>query len=106
MKVFVDQVDVDAQGAKDIIFRLKDHPNEERFILLAYSSGDKVGMSIGMSRTLIKEKGWNAGQLIREWAKEIQGGGGGQPDFASAGGKKAAGIPAALTKAREYLEDS
>jgi len=57
-----------------------------------------------ISESLIKEKGFNAAILIRELAKEIQGGGGGQPYYATAGGKYPAGIPAALEKAKSFLK--
>jgi alanyl-tRNA synthetase len=46
-----------------------------------------------ISDNLIKDKGWNAGQLIREWAREVKGGGGGQPFFAQAGGADSSGLP-------------
>jgi alanyl-tRNA synthetase len=46
-----------------------------------------------ISDAVIAEKGWNAGQLIREWAKEVKGGGGGQPFFAQAGGADVSGLP-------------
>ena len=58
-----------------------------------------------VSDSLIKDKGWNAGQLIREWAKEVKGGGGGQPFFATAGGKKVEGIEDALKAARAIIAE-
>ncbi len=78
--------------------------SEDRlFMVFGYGEGDKAGLSVAMTDGLLKEKGWNAGQLIRDWAKEIQGGGGGQPFFATAGGKNPKGIQAALDKARTFL---
>jgi alanyl-tRNA synthetase len=56
-----------------------------------------------VSDTLVKEKSINAAAVIKEIAGEINGGGGGQPFLASAGGKNPSGIPAALKKAEEYL---
>ena len=56
-----------------------------------------------LSEDLVKEKGLNAGNLVRELAKEINGGGGGQPHFATAGGTNSKGIDKVLAKAREII---
>ena len=56
-----------------------------------------------ISDNLVKEKGLNAGNIIRDLAKEIQGGGGGQPFFATAGGKKIGGLDAVVSKANELV---
>jgi alanyl-tRNA synthetase len=52
---------------------------------------------------LVDEKGFNAGQIIRELAKEVEGGGGGQAFLATAGGQNPAGIPKVLDLAKTYL---
>ena len=57
-----------------------------------------------IAESLVREKGFNAASIIRELAKEIQGGGGGQPHIATAGGKNPSGIPAALEKAKTFLK--
>jgi alanyl-tRNA synthetase len=56
-----------------------------------------------VSKELVAEKNLNAGQVVRELGKFIQGGGGGQPFFATAGGKNVAGIQQALEKAIEFV---
>jgi alanyl-tRNA synthetase len=57
-----------------------------------------------ISKELVDSKGLNAGQVVRELGKYIQGGGGGQPFFATAGGKHAPGIPEALEKAITFIQ--
>jgi alanyl-tRNA synthetase len=96
------QIDIEAKLAKDIVFQLTETYNN-LFILLITTSGDKVTLTLMLSQELVKEKGLNAGNIIRELAKEVNGGGGGQPHFATAGGSNARGIEAAIRKAREIV---
>jgi len=63
----------------------------------------KPGLTVVVSDNLIKEQGLHAGNIIRELAKEIQGGGGGQPFYATAGGKDLAGLDNAVLKAKDFL---
>jgi alanyl-tRNA synthetase len=105
MNVLIDQVDLDANAIKDICFQLKSEiPNA--FILLANVQGGKPTISLALSDSLVNDKKWNAGQLVREWAKAIKGGGGGQPFFATAGGSDEAGLPAALQLANDFISAS
>ena len=63
----------------------------------------KANLTIMISDNLVKEKNLNASQIIKEAAKEINGGGGGQPFFATAGGNNPGGIDRAIKKAVDYL---
>ncbi|MFH1161464.1 MAG: alanine--tRNA ligase [bacterium] len=91
-------VDLDAEALKGLAFDLRTEiPN--LFLVLASESDDKVNLLVALSDRLVKEKKMNAGQIIRELAKEIQGGGGGQPHIATAGGKNPAGLPNVFAKA-------
>jgi len=73
-------------------------------VLFGIDNGDKVQLMLTISKSLVESKSLNAGNMIRTLAKHIQGGGGGQAFFATAGGKDAAGIPAALTEIKTMLE--
>jgi alanyl-tRNA synthetase len=96
------QVDLDANSIKDILFQLKGE--HDRFVgVIGGVEGDKCTLSIIASDSLVNEHSFNAGQLIREAASHIQGGGGGQPFFATAGGKNPSGIKAALEVVRSKM---
>ena len=96
------QVDLDASGIKDLSFEIGGQVNE-MFLLLGSEKDGKAILSCYISKDLASNKGLNAGAIVRELGKFIQGGGGGQPFFATAGGKNPAGIPEALSKAREII---
>tara|TARA_R110002126_G_scaffold72364_1_gene180860 strand:- start:14795 stop:17413 length:2619 start_codon:yes stop_codon:yes gene_type:complete len=97
------KVDLDANGIKNLAFALgKEHQN--LFLLFATApSKDKAMLTCYISKELANERGYNAGQVVRELGKLIHGGGGGQPFFATAGGKNPGGIPKALDRAKDYL---
>ena len=97
--MLVREVPLDAGGIKDIVFQLKAEA-APLFAVLGSKVGDKPTLTCLITEELAQEKDWNAGQLIRELAKHIQGGGGGQAFFATAGGKNADGMDAALDAAR------
>lgn len=96
------EVDLDANGIKDVSFQLGGEI-ENLFILLASRQGGKALLSCYIDKNLVKEKNLNAGTIVRELGKFIQGGGGGQPFFATAGGKNPEGIAAALEAVKGYL---
>jgi alanyl-tRNA synthetase len=96
------KLDGDMQMAKNLAFRMND-VMENLVMVIGNTTGDKANLTVIVSENLTSNGGLNAGQIIREIAKEIQGGGGGQPHFATAGGKNPAGIDKALQKAREMI---
>jgi alanyl-tRNA synthetase len=98
------EVDLDAKAAKDLAFSIGSDARNT-FLLLISRSADKINLTLNLSQDLVKEKNLNAGQLIRELAKLINGGGGGQPHFATAGGSNPRGIPEVLKKAKEMARD-
>ncbi|MBS9766840.1 MAG: alanine--tRNA ligase [Flavobacteriaceae bacterium] len=97
------KVDVDAGSCKDLAFELgKD--NNRLFLLFASVQEEKVMLTCYISKELVEEKKYDAGQVVRELGKLINGGGGGQPFFATAGGRNPEGVPQVLAKAKEYLK--
>ena len=96
------KVDMDANTMRDLAFKLKSE-FENLFLILGSASNDKATITIMISENLINKRGLHAGNLIREIAKEIKGGGGGQPHFATAGGKDPNGLQKAFDKARALI---
>jgi alanyl-tRNA synthetase len=97
------QVDLNPEGAKDLAYELGNLGNNI-FLVLATAEEGKPMLSCYISKELVADRKLNAGQVVRELGKFIQGGGGGQPFFATAGGKNAAGIQQALDKAIEFIK--
>ena len=91
-----------ADAIKNLAYQLKDIVSD-LFLVLGAEIDGKPSLTVMLSENLVKEKGLNAGNIVRELAKEIQGGGGGQPFFATAGGKDASGLDEALAKAKNFL---
>jgi alanyl-tRNA synthetase len=96
------KVDLDTPTIKDLLFDIGNE-QENVLVVLANEQNGKATLSCFVSKNLVKEKDLHAGNIVRELAKHIQGGGGGQPFFATAGGKNPAGIPEALEAAKSYL---
>ncbi len=97
------QVDLDPNGAKDLAYELGTLGTNV-FVVLATAEEGKPTISCYISKELVTEKSLNAGNVVRELGKYIQGGGGGQPFFATAGGKNTAGIAEALEKAIDFVK--
>ncbi|QRM89380.1 alanine--tRNA ligase [Lacinutrix sp. WUR7] len=96
------KLDLDAGGIKDVCFKLGENQTN-LFLLFATEQNGKALLSCYISKELVAEKGLNAGTVVRELGKYIHGGGGGQPFFATAGGKNPEGIEAALAESKNYL---
>ncbi len=89
---------VDPASAKDIVFKVRQSLPEKLVCILGSVYENRPQLSIMLSDDMVKEHGLNAGKIIREAAKLIKGGGGGQPHYAQAGGKDADGVSAAVDK--------
>jgi len=87
---------------KDISFQLKNEV-PDLFLVLASEVQGKANLSVMIAENLVKEKSLNANTIVREIAKEIKGGGGGQPFYATAGGTDTKGLYKALEKAKKFL---
>lgn len=88
---------------KDLAYLLKEKTTRS-FIALAAAIDGKASLAILVSEELVKEKNLHAGNIIREAAKEVEGGGGGQPFFATAGGKNPSKLDAAISKAKSFVK--
>ena len=103
MKVISGVAHMDAQNAKDMVFQLRNQFPENLLVAIGSVSGGRPTLTVAFSDDLVKA-GKNAGQIVREAGKLIQGGGGGQPHFATAGGKNADGLKDAVNKIIELAE--
>ena len=97
INVFKGVLPLPADAVKDIAFQLRAE-QENALVIIGSVYDDKPMLTAAASDSLIKEQGINVGKTIREAAKLIQGGGGGQPHFATAGGKNPDGLSAAVDK--------
>ena len=103
VKVMSSVFPLDAQNAKDIAFQLRGQFADHLLVVIGSVDHGKPTLTVSLSDDLVKE-GKNAGALVREAGKLIKGGGGGQPHFATAGGKDPDGLQAAVTKIIELAE--
>jgi alanyl-tRNA synthetase len=97
------QIDFDnAEELKNLMFELRNEiPN--LFCVLASEVNGKPSVSVIIADSLVKEKNINAGAIVRDLAKEINGGGGGQPFYAQAGGTNLAGLSKVIEKAKQLF---
>ena len=90
--------------AKDLVFKVRERHPENLLCVIGSVLDNKPTLNVMLSDDLVNDRGLNAGQLVREAAKLMQGGGGGQPHFASAGGKNVDGLSAAMDKVIELAD--
>ena len=106
VRLFLVEKEVPAEVVKDIAFQIAGELHEP-FVFIAACvepSSSKPSLTLMISKDLVESRGWNASQLLRAAAKHIQGGGGGQPHFATAGGKNVDGLNAAVEELLSTME--
>jgi alanyl-tRNA synthetase len=96
------KLDLDQNSIKDLAFDLGNQI-DNLFLLVGSESNGKAFLTCYIAKNLVEEKELNAGKVVRELGKLIQGGGGGQPYFATAGGRNPEGIEKALSEAKRYI---
>ncbi len=92
-----------ADAVKTLAYALKGMM-DNLFLVLGANIEGKPSLTVVVSEDLVKSKGLNAGVIVRDLAKDIQGGGGGQPFFATAGGKDVSGLETAIARARAFIK--
>ena len=98
------QLPMEPAAAKDLAFKVRTAVEGALLCVLGTVNQDKPQLTIMLSDDMVSAHQLNAGQMVREAAKLIQGGGGGQPHFAQAGGKNADGLSAAIDKVIELAK--
>lgn len=102
-RVIIEKISVpDADVLKNIAYGLRNQ-FDDLVMVLAAAVGDKPQVAVMIGASLADKKVFHAGNMVKELAREIEGGGGGQPFFATAGGKKLEGLDAVLEKARALI---
>ena len=104
VKVISAVLPIAPDAAKDLAFKLRAALPENMLCVIGSKHDDKPLLTVMATDDLVKDHGFNAGKVIREAAKLIQGGGGGQPHFATAGGKNIDGLSAAVDKVVELAQ--
>ena len=101
VRIVTARLPLPADVVKDIVFRLRNQSPENTLVVVGSVFEGKPMLTVSASDDLVQKHGVHAGQLVREAAKLIQGGGGGQPHFATAGGKNPDALPVAIDKVVE-----
>ena len=104
VKVVKAVLPIAANAAKDLVFKVREAIPENLFCVIGSTENGRPLISVMISDDLVKNHELNAGALVREAGKFIQGGGGGQPHYATAGGKNADGLSAAVDKVIELAK--
>ena len=104
VKVIKAVLPVDADSAKNLVFKLRESVPSKLLCVIGSTGGNKPLLSVMLSDDMVKEHNLNAGAMVKEAAKLIKGGGGGQPHYASAGGKDLEGISVAVDKVIELAQ--
>ena len=101
VRVIAARTAMDAGSVKDMVFKLKGQGNT--LVIFANAWEGKATVSIGISDEVVADKGWHAGNAVRALAQHIHGGGGGQPAFATAGGKNPEGLDKVLSDWKNHF---
>ena len=104
VKVIKAVLPIDADSAKKLVFKLRESVPSKLLCVIGSTGGNKPLLSVMLSDDMVKEHNLNAGAMVKEAAKLIKGGGGGQPHYASAGGKALEGISVAVDKVIELAQ--
>ena len=93
---------MDAKALKNLVFEIKSS-QPDTAVIITNIAGPKVMLYVGLSKSLVENHGLHAGKMIKELASKIHGGGGGQADFATAGGSHQGGIDSLFLLAQELI---
>ena len=96
------KLDIDQNAVKDLVFEIGNE-TDNLFLIVATENENKAFLTCYISKQLAEEKNLNAGSIVRELGKFIDGGGGGQPFYATAGGKNPDGIEKALQASKYFI---
>ena len=102
VNTYIGELELDLKSIKDLCFMLSDKI-EKLFVIIVSKTDDKVFISCFVSKELVEEKGFNASNIVKELSPIIDGNGGGQPFFATAGGKKIDGIKSVLSQSEKII---
>ena len=102
VNTYIGELELDLKSIKDLCFMLSDKI-EKLFVIIVSKTDEKVFISCFVSKELVEEKGFNASNIVKELSPMIDGNGGGQPFFATAGGKKIDGIKAVLNQSEKII---